>query len=83
MGVPEVDLLILEEAPLELRGRIIQEGVPLYAADPAERVEYQVRTLSNYLDFLPTLHQHRRRYLPPGRRARPARDRRLGLTRSE
>ncbi|MGH9230273.1 MAG: type VII toxin-antitoxin system MntA family adenylyltransferase antitoxin [Acidimicrobiales bacterium] len=63
LSVPEVDLVVLDEAPLELRGRVVQQGIVLYEADPAQRVAYQVQTLSEYLDYLPTLEKHTRRYL--------------------
>jgi predicted nucleotidyltransferase len=63
LAVPDVDLVILEEAPLELRGRVVQEGRTIYAADPAERVNFEVRSRSEYFDFLPVLREHTSRYL--------------------
>lgn len=63
LGVEDVDLIVLDEAPLELRGRVIQEGRVLYSADEPRRVAFEVLTRSLYFDFLPTLEAHTRRYL--------------------
>lgn len=63
LGVADVDLILLDEAPLELRGRVVQEGRVLYSADEARRVAFEVLTRSFYFDFLPTLEAHTRRYL--------------------
>jgi predicted nucleotidyltransferase len=63
MGVPDVDLIVLDEAPLEMRGRVVQEGRVLFSADEARRVAFEVLTRSQYFDFLPTLEAHTRRYL--------------------
>lgn len=58
LEVPEVDLIVLDEASLELRGRVVQEGRLLYSADESRRVAFEVRTQSEYLDFLPVLREH-------------------------
>jgi predicted nucleotidyltransferase len=63
MKVAEVDLLVLDRAPLELRGRVIQEDHPIYSSDEPRRMEFEVRTRSEYFDFLPTLQEHTRRFL--------------------
>ena len=63
LGVAEVDLIMLDEIDLELRGRIVQEGRLLFSADEPARVAFEVRTRSEYLDYLPTLRAHTRRYL--------------------
>lgn len=63
LGVPAVDLVDLERAPLTLRGRIVQERQVLYSVDEPGRVEFEVRTRSEYFDFLPTHERHRRRFL--------------------
>jgi predicted nucleotidyltransferase len=62
-GVAEVDVVVLDTAPLELRGRVVREGRLLYSSDEPARVAFHVRTLSEYFDFLPTLEGHTRRYL--------------------
>jgi predicted nucleotidyltransferase len=63
LGVPDVDLVLLDRVRLELRGRVVQEGRPIYSADEPARVEFHVRTLSEYLDFLPTLRELQTSYL--------------------
>lgn len=62
-GLPKVDLVLLDRADLELRGRVVQEGKLIYSADEPARVDFEVRTLSEYLDFLPTLKELERSYL--------------------
>ncbi|HCO01964.1 MAG TPA: hypothetical protein DIT48_01115 [Actinobacteria bacterium] len=63
LRVPDVDVVVLEEALLELRGRAIQEGKLLYSDDEPRRVAFEVRTRSEYFDFLPTLQELTRAYL--------------------
>jgi predicted nucleotidyltransferase len=63
LEVPDVDLVVLDRASLELRGAVVQEGRLLFSADEPRRVAFEVRTRSEYLDFLPTLRAHTRRYL--------------------
>lgn len=63
LGAPEVDLVVLDEAPLELRGRVVQEGRLIFSADDVRRVAFEVRTRSEYLDFLPVLEAHTSRYI--------------------
>lgn len=63
LGAPAVDLVVLERAGLELRGEVVQRGRLLFSRDEPARVAFEVRTRSEYLDFLPTLQAHTRRYL--------------------
>ncbi len=63
LDVPDVDIIVLDRASLELRGRVVQEGRLMYSRDDARRVAFEVRTRSEYLDFLPVLEAHTRRYL--------------------
>ena len=60
LEVPEVDL---GRAPLLLRGRVLQEGRLLYSIDEPSRVAFEVRTRSEYFDFLPTQRTHRDSFL--------------------
>jgi predicted nucleotidyltransferase len=46
-----VDLRSLGEAPLELRGRALVEGVRVYSSDDVERVALERDTLSRYHDY--------------------------------
>ncbi len=63
LQVPTVDLVDLQRAPLQLRGRVLTEGRLLYSADEPGRVAFEVRTRSEYFDFLPTYRAHRDRFL--------------------
>ena len=47
----EVDLRNLAEAPLELRGRVLEEGVRIYSGNDAERVELECYILARYHDY--------------------------------
>jgi uncharacterized protein len=47
----EVDLRNLAEAPLELRGRVLEDGVRIYSADDPERVALERYTLAHYHDY--------------------------------
>lgn len=49
----EVDLLVLDTAPLELAGRVALRGVLLFDDDPPTRVAWQADTRTFYLDDLP------------------------------
>jgi hypothetical protein len=52
--VPEgVDLLVLDQAPLELAGRVALRGRLLFDDDPPTRVRWQAQTRKIYLDELP------------------------------
>lgn len=45
-----VDLLVLDDAPLELRGRVALHGELLFDDDPPARVRWQAMTRKIYLD---------------------------------
>ena len=63
LGVPDVDLIALDRAGLELRGRVVQEGRQIYSVDEPARVAFEVRTRSEYFDFVPALRSLERGYL--------------------
>ena len=46
-----VDLLILNEAPLPILGRVVQERVVLYSRDEPARVHFESRSLREFFDF--------------------------------
>lgn len=55
-----VDLVILNQAPIELAFAVIAQGRIIYQRSIAERVEYEAEVMSRYGDFLPFLRaQHR------------------------
>jgi uncharacterized protein len=63
LRVPAVDLVDLRRAPLRLRGRVLEKGLLLYSSDEPGRVAFEVRTRSEYFDFLPTQRAHRDEFL--------------------
>ncbi|MEJ5946813.1 HepT-like ribonuclease domain-containing protein [Pseudokineococcus basanitobsidens] len=52
---PGVDLLVLNFAPLVLRGRVAVEGRLLFETDAAERVHWEATTRTVYFDELPRI----------------------------
>jgi predicted nucleotidyltransferase len=50
-GLGNIDLLILNEAPLRLRGRAIQQRAVLYSRDEPARVRFESRCLREFFDF--------------------------------
>lgn len=63
LEVPSVDIVDLGRAPLRLKGRVLSEGQLLYSTDEPARVAFEVRTRSEYFDFLPTQRAHRDGFL--------------------
>lgn len=51
----EVDLRNLGDAPLELRGRVLEEGARIYCSDERARIALESHLLSRYHDYKPTL----------------------------
>ncbi len=47
----EVDLRTLNRAPLETRGRILEDGIRIYSGDEVLRVSLERSTLSFYHDY--------------------------------
>lgn len=54
-GLKNIDVRLLNDAPLAAKGRIITEGQLVYSEDDRARVDFEVRTRSLYFDFLPHL----------------------------
>lgn len=51
-GVAHIDdVLILNEARLELVGRVLRDGVAIYSRDDRERLEFETTQRSLFLDF--------------------------------
>lgn len=61
--VPEVDLVVLDRASLELRAHVVRTGRCIFSIDEAKRVGFEVRTLLEFLDFEPTLRRLTDSYL--------------------
>jgi len=46
----EVDVVVLDEAPLPLRGRVLSQRVVLYSRDEPRRVRWESLTMRRFLD---------------------------------
>lgn len=65
-----VDLLVLDNAPLELAGRIALRGKLLFETDRARRVAWEATTRKIYLDELPRITRAHREFAEAVRRGR-------------
>lgn len=59
----DVDLRNLDEAPTEVQGRVIEQGVCLYCADEAARVELENAILSKYRDAKQSIRELHQRHI--------------------
>ena len=59
LGTERVDLVILNDAPIELAYHVIAQGRILYERDLATRVEYEAQVMGLYGDYLPVLRAQR------------------------
>ncbi len=55
----QVDLVILNNSPIELKYHVIAAGKLIYQKDSATKVEFEADTLSRYFDYLPVLKAQR------------------------
>jgi predicted nucleotidyltransferase len=67
---PEVDLVVLNGAPLELAGRIALHGRVLFDDDPPVRVRWTATTRKIYADEQPRLRRSHREFAEAVRRGR-------------
>jgi predicted nucleotidyltransferase len=65
-----VDLLVLDDAPLELAGRVAVHGTLVFEEDPAERVRWEATTRKIYFDELPRIQRSHREFAESLRRGR-------------
>jgi len=68
LHVNEVDVAILNQAPLALRYRALRDGVLLFCCDRQAMVEFCARTVIEYLDFKPVIERHERAILERARK---------------
>jgi uncharacterized protein len=61
-GIGNIDVRIMNEAPLMVRGEVVTKGILLYSLDEVFRVDYETSTRSKYFDFLPIAVGHREAY---------------------
>ena len=59
---PGVDLLILDDAPLELAGRVAVGGRLLFEDDPVARIRWEAMTRKIYFDELPRITRAHREF---------------------
>ena len=52
-GLSHADVHVINDAPLELRGEVVTQGVLLYARDEETRIEFETHTRMEYFDFQP------------------------------
>jgi uncharacterized protein len=50
-SAPRTDLVVLNEAPPALRHRVLLDGVLLLERDPRQRIDFEVRSIREALDF--------------------------------
>lgn len=67
---PGADLLVLDDAPLELAGRVALHGLLLFETDRAARVVWEATIRKIYLDELPRINQAHREFAEAARRGR-------------
>src|ERR1700730_17888180 len=58
----DFDVRSLNQAPLEVQGRVVQTGRLLYSQDEKTRVEFETTVRDRYFDFLPVIRLHREAY---------------------
>jgi predicted nucleotidyltransferase len=59
----DIDVLVLDKAPLELAGRVATYGQVLWEADPAVRVRWQADTRKIWFDEKPRIDQARQDFV--------------------
>lgn len=60
LGLPNADVRVINDAPLMVRGTVVQEGRLLYSRDEESRIEFEMWTRKLYLDYKPTADMFRR-----------------------
>ncbi len=53
-----LDLISLKHADLALKYNVIREGILIYESDPVERIAFERRTTTEYLDMLPVWREY-------------------------
>lgn len=59
---PRVDLLVLDDAPLELAGRVAVGGMLLFDDDAVARIRWEAMTRKIYFDELPRITRSHREF---------------------
>jgi predicted nucleotidyltransferase len=53
LGTERIDIVLLNGAPPLLRHRALRDGIRLLDHDPKKRIDFEVRTLNDYVDTEP------------------------------
>jgi len=61
-GIGNIDVRVMNNAPLMVRGEVVTNGKLLYCRDEVFRVDFETSTRSEYFDFLPVAAMHRQAY---------------------
>lgn len=64
----DVDVVVLNAAPLALSYRVLRDGILLTCRDQQTRIDFTARTVSQYLDFKPFIERHEQQILARARR---------------
>ena len=67
LNTNEVDVIILNQAPLALQYRVARDGIVLYSRHHDHLIEFVSQTVSRYLDFKPVIERHERAILARAR----------------
>jgi len=62
-GISNIDVRLVNDAPLMLRGAIVTQGVLVYAADDRRRIEFESFTRRLYFDYLPVARRMQEDYI--------------------
>jgi predicted nucleotidyltransferase len=55
-----VDVVVLNSAPVDLIHRVLRDGILLVDANPSARIAFEVRSRNEYFDLLPFLRRYRK-----------------------
>lgn len=58
-----VDVRVINQAPIMAQGPIVQEGILLYSRDREQRIAFEVLTRKKYFDYRPTAERMQRAFL--------------------
>jgi predicted nucleotidyltransferase len=83
LGTADVDVVLLNRAPVELAYAVIIQGMLLFEQDTATRIEYEADVLSRYADYLPVLRAQREDILKGGEHVHRVHRYRAALGRTE
>ena len=67
LNTNEVDVVILNQAPLALQYRVVRDGIVLYSRHHDHMIEFVSQTVTRYLDFKPVVERHERAILARAR----------------